>query len=286
VGDGSKVTASEPLAEEHYVYLYRDDFGRVCYVGYGRRVQRASSHLLGSHNDELNRFLLEQKYRIEIAGPFESEQTGRAVETAMISALKPKFNVDPGANKWRFRPLGVPLDYAERLVERELVLRDFLVAQGLTPSPVLFVIVTDVDLAGDRVGYNPASPPTDAQIQARVDRWWQLHHFVPGWRASPKDSPGLLVGVFGSPGRQIVIASARIDRSCWERAEDAKGGKISVPLIEPVDLDAFHLRGRRIARAAGLMFGGIPAQFYILLGANGVAVGGHHLRKRARLKEP
>ena len=229
-------------------------------------------------NDRLNEFLDAREYRIEIAGPFEDERTGRAVETALISTLNPEFNVDPGPSRWRFRPLGVPLEFADRQVEPELMLGDFLSAQGQAPAPVLFVIVTSVDFADERVGYNPANPPTDAQIRPRVDRWWQLQRFLPAWSANPESSPGLLIGVFGSPGRQTVIASARIDRSRWEDAELFGGGKISVPLVEPTALDAFSLRGRRIGRGAGLMFGGIPAQFFIFLGADGLAVGGHHLR--------
>jgi hypothetical protein len=264
-------------AQEHYVYLYIDERERVRYVGYGRETERATSRLAGSHNDGLNRFLVERKYRIEIAGPFVEEQTGKAVETALISALKPEFNIDRGQSRWRFRPLGVPDHLAERLVARELTLSEFLTVQGSAPTPVLFVIVTDIDL-DERVGYNPANLPNEEQIRKRVDRYWQLQRFLPAWTANPQLSPGLLVGVFGSPGRQIVIASARIDRGKWATAELYKGGKLCVPLCEPLNLDAFGLRGRRIAKGR-LMFGGIPAQFYIVLDVDGVAVGGHHRRE-------
>jgi hypothetical protein len=149
--------------------------------------------------------------------------------------------------------------------------------------PVIFVIVTTINFDDERIGYNPASPPTDDQIRSRVDRWWQLQRFVPGWIADRESSPGLLVGVFGSPGRQMVIASALIDRTRWKKAEMHAGGRISIPLIEPTNIDAFSLRGRRIARKAGLMFGGIPAQFYIRLGVDGIAHGGHHLREHDKV---
>jgi len=259
---------------EHYVYLYIDACARVRYVGYGGKPKRASSYQAGgSHNDKLNSFLSKGPYRIEIAGPYGSESCGRAVETALISALKPKFNIDPGQSRLRFRPLGVPIEFAERLTDPELHLSDFLAAQGSVPTPVLFVIITDIDFEG-RVGYNPARPPTDEQIRQRVDRWWQLKRFMPKWKSKPEVSPGLLIGVFGSPGRQIVIAALRIDRSNWDNAEIFRGGKIRIPLVDPLDLDAFALRGRRIVKNAGLRFGGISAQFFRLLGVDGAIVGG------------
>lgn len=260
-------------AQKHYVYRYIDGRDRVRYVGYGRDTERATSHLAGSHNERLNAFLKARQYRIEIAGPFDDEQTGRAVETALISALKPEFNTDPGPSRWRFRPLGVPLRYADRLVEPELHFEDFVSVQGSSPTPVLFVIVTSVDFVDDRVGYNPANPPSDEQIRVRVDRWWQLQWLAADWAVDAGSSPGLLVGVFGSPGCQTVIASARIDQSAWAGVETQSGGLLRVPLVEPPDLDAFSLRGRRIAPDAGLRFGGIPSQFFVRLGIDGCVIG-------------
>lgn len=249
---------------QHYVYMYFDERERVRYVGYGRETARATSHLTGSHNDKLNHFLAGHKYRLEIAGPFDSEETGRAVETALISALKPNLNVDPGESRWRFRPLGVPLSYANRPTEAELVLGDFLAMQGAEPAPVLFVIISSLDFEGDRAGYDPANPLGDDQLRQRLDRWWQVQRFLPEWAVNPADSPGLLVGVYGSPGQQLVIGSTRIDRASWASAE-RQGGMVRVPLAEPADLDAFSLRGRRIARAAGLRFGSFRHQQFIRL---------------------
>jgi hypothetical protein len=232
----------------------------------------------------LDKFVRDPKTRIEIAGPFETEGTGRAVETALISALPSQhsFNKDPGQSRWRFRPLGVPLKYADRLFERELGLKDFLSAQMPAAEPVLFVIVTDVDHPDGREGYDPANPPKDAHILERVDRWWQLQHLLPAWIANPEKSPGLLVGVVGPPHRRIVIASTRIDRQRWAHAEchPGGGGKIRIPLTEPMNIDVLNLRARRVAASAGLRFGGIPAQFYVLLGVDGVAVGGNPPRKK------
>jgi hypothetical protein len=268
------------MGTEHYVYLYFDH-DRIRYIGYGRKISRADSHLTGSHNDALNQFLEEGKYRIEIAGPFDDEGTGRAVETALISAIKPEFNINNGPSKWRFRPLGVPIDFAPRLDENELTMTDFLRVQGAARTPVLFVIIA-------LRNYDPADPQSDLQIRERITCCWQLQRFLPGWSANPKASPGLLVAVFGSPGRQTVIASAHIAQNNWAAAKVVKGGLVRVPLVDTVafdTLDAFDLRGRRIARSAGLMFGGIPAQFYAVLGADGEVFGGRQLRNTIERRE-
>lgn len=120
--------------EEHYVYLYRDDRDCILYVGCGGKPERASSHQIESHNGELSEFLSKNNYRIEIAGPYGNESSARAVEAALISTLNPKFNISPGSSRLRFRPLGVPTDFAERLTEPKLDLKDFLAAQGPDPT--------------------------------------------------------------------------------------------------------------------------------------------------------
>jgi excinuclease UvrABC nuclease subunit len=99
----------------HFVYIYRDLRGRVLYVGYGANSGRGASHQSGSHNPELDAYLRTSAYRAEISGPFGSEEMGRAVETALISALDPRFNRAEGATKHRFRPLGVPENFSERI---------------------------------------------------------------------------------------------------------------------------------------------------------------------------
>src|SRR5262245_4855336 len=99
---------------EHYVYLYRDKQGTVKYVGYGRGSSRAISHTNISHNSRLKTFLDKKNYTLEIAGPFDSKPIGTALETALISALKPEYNVVQGSTRYRFRPLGVPQRFVAR----------------------------------------------------------------------------------------------------------------------------------------------------------------------------
>lgn len=270
---GGAASRGSEAGGEHYVYLYRDTRDRVQYVGYGRGTDRPTVHLVGSHNEGLNEFLRSRQYRLEIAGPFGDAQTGRAVETALISALKPECNISEGEARWRFRPLGVPLAFADRQVEPELLFEGILAAQGKDRGPVLFVIVSGVDLADDRLGYNSAAPPSDEAIRVLVDHWWQLQRFVPEWTADPASSPGLLIGIYGSPGRQTIIASLRVNRDGWADAETDVGGMLRVPLVDPLDLDAFSLRGRRVSREAGLKFGGVPALFFVRLGTDGKVIG-------------
>lgn len=261
-------------AEEHFVYIYYDEgkSNRARYVGYGRLADRASVHLVATHNPALEQFLADRRYRIVIAGPYGSETVGRAVETALISALEPDLNACSGPAAWRFRPLGVPLQYADRQTLPELGLEDFLTSQGATPSPVLFVIVTGRFLDDDgRIGYDPANPPNNDDVRIRVDRWWQIGNLVPAWVQTPSASPGLLVGVYGSPGRQTVIASLKVDQFGWASANRRSDnqGRVQVPLAAPADLDAFALRGRRIGRAAGLGFGSFSMESFAILEPEG-----------------
>lgn len=264
---------------QHYVYLVRDLDDRIRYVGYGRRPSRATAHLYRSHNPDLGRFLRTRPYKIEIAGPFRTEEVGRAVEAAMISVLGTEFNEKHDGNpEWRFRPLGVPDLYAERLLQRPLQKADF--AKRSQRGPTLFVHIGEEAFDDGRPGYNPALPPTDDEIRERIDRWWQLERYREVWARSHERSPHLLVAIHGAPGAQIVIAAARIDRSAWRRAETCPegGGKISIPLSSGADLDAFAFRGRRVDAKAGLRFDGITAGFYIILYPSGRKTGGRRPR--------
>jgi hypothetical protein len=265
----------------HYVYLYRDERGHARYVGYGECVTRANAHLIKSHNPKLAEFVLKEKFTIEVAGPFGNKETGLLIETSVMSALKSDFNVVKGQTHARFHPLGVPDDYADRLLLPSLQRQDFITVQNNPLMPVLFVIVGDQDFNDGRIPYDPANPAADDQIQERVEKWWQLSSYIPQWTRTPNESPGLLVGINGRPGSQIVIASLEIDRAAWSNAATySRGeGKISVPVLPTPKLDAFNLRGRRIDRAAELAFEAFPAGYFILLGIDCKSIGGRRPRK-------
>ena len=101
-------------AAGHCVYIYRDEKGKIRYVGYGKSLERATSRNRGK---EMLRFLDQGKYTLELAGPYGYPETGQAVETALISLLEPDLNSKkaPGPTSLRFRPLGVPGVFSERL---------------------------------------------------------------------------------------------------------------------------------------------------------------------------
>jgi hypothetical protein len=169
--------------------------GGVRYVGYGKSHDRVSSHLSGSHNQMLNDFLSDQKYSLEIAGPFDNEMTGRAVETALISALKPDCNISQGHGNWRFRPLGIPERFAERLTLPPLFREDLINSGGESAYPLLFVRINNTDFDDGRVGYNASNPPEDREILERLDGWWQLNSYVKEWGNDSSKSPQTLLGV-------------------------------------------------------------------------------------------
>jgi hypothetical protein len=261
-------------SNRHYVYIYRDLTRKVQYVGYGGRVFRATSHQSGSHSSKLFTFLNRKKHVLEICGPLGSEEAARAIETALISALEPPLNVSKGPGKWRFRRLGVPERFAERLAEPQLT-RQGLLARVRVASrvPCLFVPITGEDFGDGRKGYDVAHPPTDRQILDRMDRWWQVGRFVERWKSSAARCPAVLVGIHGRPGSQVVIGAVRIDHSGWETARP-DGGLYPIPNRGPLDLDAFNLRGRRIDRSAGIRFGSFKSQFIVLLDRGGRLSGG------------
>ena len=165
--------------EGHYVYIYRDPQGRARYVGYGERSARATAHLTSSHNPQLEKFVASSDFSIEVAGPYLSAEMGRTVETSLISALKPDLNVAEGPAFARFRPIGVPLEFADRPGLRSLQREELISIQGVEPGPVLMVIVGTKDFGDGRAGYDVASPPSDEQIRERTEKWWSLSGAVP-----------------------------------------------------------------------------------------------------------
>jgi len=266
----------------HYVYVYRNKYGKPLYVGYGASVVRSAAHVgKRAHNAALTAALGTGGYTLEVAGPFGNEQRAKAVETALISAfrLEPTLcNDNKGHESWRFRSLGVPNDFVrrvdqptlERATWRELAKR----AGGL-----IVVYINDRDLGDGRRGDLLANLPPNAKLVQRVDRYWQLRSYAADtWVAKPRRSPGLLVGVSGSGAMRMVIASMRIDRRGWQAAVAAAlpQGLLAVPLLAKANdaLDAYQLRGRRVGLGAGLRFGALRHQSFILMDPAGRTVKG------------
>lgn len=98
-----------------------------------------------------------------------------------------------------------------------------------------------------------------------MDCWWQLGRYAAAWGIRPDRSPVVLVGVHGRPGAQIIVGATRIAVARWSRARRDDAGLLHVPTAGPANLDAFGLRGRRIAAETGLRFGPFMSEFYAIL---------------------
>ncbi len=255
--------ATDSKAREHFVYVYRDAQENPVYFGQGKGISRSVSHAGGSHNGRFDEWLKAHvgQFRVEVIGPLGSRELADALETALISACMPAkalqrafFNISKGQSQYRFRPFGVPAEYAERTLNPlgTADLRALCVQVGGT---LMFVRINQTNFETDgRLGYDPASPPSDEETLNRVDRWWQVASRVPQWAASPASSPALLIGVTGLPGAQYVIASIEVDRDGWSAAERWRDGLLRIP-VQGLDLDAVGLRGRPIRQDVGLSFG-------------------------------
>ena len=245
----------------HFVYIYRDQSNKARYVGYGENSQRALSHMTDTHNVALETLLANESLKLEIAGPFANKETALAVETALISALMPDANIARGETTHRFRPIGVPLQYAERIALPPLSREELLnILQGQKSPNFLCVLVQNIDFEREdgtiRRGYEPSNPPSDCEILERVKRWWQLRLKLEIWCENADESPAILLGIHGKPGAQFIIASLFTDRKNWQNAVAKPGNssRFEVPVLETPALDALKLRGRRIASETNLRF--------------------------------
>jgi hypothetical protein len=250
--------------DEYFVYLYRDKKGSPVYFGQGKDILRATSHKNKSHNEEFDKWLKSasgKTAKLELIGPLGSKAVADAIESALISACKPAqslriFNKHPGNGIHKFRPFGVPFRYAERTMQ--ILEKKELIAVSKKYGSTMFVRINQEDFStqkGQLSGYDLASPPSDLDIKTRIEKWWQVNARSVFWSSNPSQSPGLLLGVTGSPGSQFIIGSARIDTTQWGQAEIWKGGLLKIPLLKTDSrLDAEALRGRPISREIGLTF--------------------------------
>lgn len=251
--------------DKHYVYQYRDNNqkGIVRYVGRGKDASRAVKHQSVSHNKPLENWIANGKYKLEISGPFGNKDTAIAVESALISSLKPLYNSREECTKYAFRPLGVPDKYVTRLEKTPLEFDELFKNKT---ERILLVKVTDKPFE-NRIGYDMVNPPADSDIVERVKQYWQLgnEQYLNSWIKNKNESPTLLLGVTGSPGNQIIIASLAIDINAWDKVTVAPYKLITVPLKDPTKLDKFCLRGYRINKSAGIKFSRNRQDFFNLI---------------------
>lgn len=259
----------------HYVYVYRFPNGKPAYVGYGKSVDRAQGHQESSHNAALETLIATEKYLLEIAGPFRDVQEGLNVESALISALKPKLNVAPG-NGTRLRPFGVPAELASRFSMPPLDESEI----GLQANGALLVYLASGQFMADgRRKFDPANPDTEILAQD-CEAWWQLGRHEDAWKRQEIDPPSTLVAVYGpKPEARFIIGAFDIEWSRFRRDDDVDRGLWKVPLKNRGDADACELRGRRIHRIA---FGRYRHEQYHLVSPTGQLIWNGHPPKASQ----
>ncbi len=249
---------------DHFVYQYLDVAGRTMYVGYGESPSRAMAHSGGSHNPGLGKWLERNEYELRIAGPYRDETEGLAVEAALISAMTPKFNVNPGSGP-KFRPLGVPAELGDRLLMPPLTEVDV----GLATGGALLVYIAPLKvMKDDRPKVDPTNPE-DEVIALDVEAWWELDRHIATWQGEPEEGPQILIGVYGRPRHRFVIGAFAIDTRAWgdQPHLNKQGVKWTVPLADRTNPDAASLRGRRLD---GVRFGRARWEHYRWIDGRGV----------------
>ncbi len=264
------------VLDGHYVYLYRDPkSGKPIYVGYGKRASRAFSHVGGkSHNKDLNDFLRLGRYQIDVVGPFGDKDDALRAETLLVSALNPLCNIHQGKSVWRFRPLGLPPQFADR---RDLpaINEAEIKALGRECGGVLCVLLNQKDFSDGRKGYDASRPMANDDLTSRAVAWWQLAARAKDWVSGETRGPSLLLALFGPPAARFVVGAWSIAPwTTWDGKVES-GGLISVPIVENKDLDAKKLRGRRLeSNSEAFLFGQFRHQQFIIFDGKGVRHGG------------
>lgn len=262
------------MAEQHFVYVYRDTAGNPIYFGQGFGAARPADHLGGSHNHHFAEWLRNNvgRYRLQVMGPLGSKQMADAIETALISACQGAsglslMNVQPGVGKFMFRSYGVPEDLAHRISQP--FGHDEFAEVVRQHGALMFVKVHQND---HPLRFDPANPPHDEIIRSRIQGSWQLGRYRAQWIKQPDLSPRLLVGVTGVGGSQIIIGAAKIDERRWDAASREEGNLFVVPLTADLTLDAGELRGRPIRKSFGLKFDRARYGHFRLFGLDGLGM--------------
>ncbi len=232
------------MAGKYFVYLYRTNSGTPKYVGYGTRVDRALSHSGNNPNQEFQKWLEKNPHELTVAGPYGSEREAKSVEAALISCLKPEFNIIAGDGP-KFRPIGVPPKLQERVSQPELSLRQL----GRRTGGALLVYLSPGDFLKDgRRKFDPADPD-DSVILHDIEGYWALHQLRKQWAAKPKQSPKVLLGIYGrNIKHRFVAGAAEIDAEHWldEDLRSPRSGRWKVPILDRSNIDACELRGVRV----------------------------------------
>lgn len=259
---GSTMTQSSP-GDGHYVYLDRaEGSGTVMYVGYGMRPYRALADAEQRNHQEFAAWLDESPYSLEIAGPYNDEASAKEVEAALIEVVQPRFNRARG-HGCKFRPVGVPHHLADRQTEDALTISEI----GRRTGGALLVYLSPGDELPDGRKKFDAAEPDDRTVVSNIEERWQIGPHLDEWCANVDDGPRVLVGLHGPVLSRFIVGAARIDTSRWgDEGLRVEGNRWRVPLVEPVDLDAEELRGRR---AESVKFGNLSHLLHIWVDGEG-----------------
>jgi hypothetical protein len=204
------------------------------------------SHAGASHNDALREWLARETYDLSIAGPYRDEAEGKNVEAALISALRPQFNIAPG-DGCRFAPLGVPPELADRPIDHPLTVSDI----GRRTRGALLVYLAAGDMLADGRRKFDAAQPRDEDVLSNIRGVWDIGRHLAAWRDAPSDGPQVLIGVHGrNTAHRFIVGAVHVDTERWGQPFLAHGSRWEIPLRQPIDLDACELRGRRVQGAA------------------------------------
>jgi hypothetical protein len=238
------ITAALGDLTQACVYLYRNSDGTVVYVGRGASPKRALDHADGSHNADLAVLIRAGAYEVEIAGPYAGIEVACEVEAALISALSAPgkhelVNRAQGDGE-RFRPFGVPPEFASRRVLPPVALAEL----GIVTGGALIVRNSfGADLEAGRPRLDPLKPD-DAVLIENLRRYWQLHPLIDCWRTDPASKPKVLLGAAGPVGHRYVPAAVQINQSALGSGDVRE---VPIELGAAPDLDACGLRGRLLS---------------------------------------
>ena len=238
------------LRNEQFVYVIRDpETYEVRYIGRGKHLDRPLSHLKGSHNEGLNKFLTALARQniapiIEWAGPYNDEISAKSVEAALISVhwSKRLLNKRLEDRLLSFRSFTIPPNLTKRQYDDRLSR-----AQVRKMGGALVVYVNAKNFHEDRrSGALPKLNVTDDEICDRVSKWWQISQEVSEWKTGSVAQPKYLIGLTGPTERRWVFASMEINHGGWPDASPPHGlWQVPVRNKRPYN-DAGGMRGRLV----------------------------------------
>jgi hypothetical protein len=260
---------SGKVNDRYFAYVYRDPRTlQVLYAGYGTQPGRAYS--VGHNQKIVTTVESGEGFEIMLAGPYRDEMEARNVESALVSALSPNFNLieQPGL---KFRHLGVPEELGSRRTEPALSIHE--VGRRAGGALIVYCNLT-TELKSGEEKLSPTNF-SDEVILNNIRDHWMVKKFIPGWVERPETSPKALVAVQGPVKDRIIVASCLIDSTLWASTPSAPWDKHvhRVPLQPEAGLDIGGIRGRRI----DVKFNSGPPNYIMWVDDDGLVLHGYRV---------